>query len=112
MLSKKVNRSTKTIWTYAYEIVPPQAEARLATISTLLDREHADAQREARIWVGRIVVGQQNTHILVVTDSADQLRPVNARLEAELKALKLVVSLTAPLAVVDDREPPPLAPKD
>jgi hypothetical protein len=62
--------------------------------------------------VGRIVVGQQNTHILVVSDSPDQLRPVNARLLAEFKALKLVVSLTAPMAVRDDRKPAPLAPKN
>src|SRR5258705_13331048 len=110
MLRKKVDEPTKAIWTYAYEIVPAQAEARLASIRTLLAGEHADARREARTWVGRIVAGQHITHILVVSDSPDQNRAVNVRLVAELKALNLLVSLTAPLAVVDDREQPALAP--
>ncbi|HEU4996936.1 MAG TPA: hypothetical protein VFT29_19095 [Gemmatimonadaceae bacterium] len=112
MVRESVHGVPKTIWTYAYEIVPPQPEIRMAAITTLLDREHQDAQREERTWVGRIVLGQHITHILVVSDSPDQLRPVNARLEAEFKALKLVVSLTAPMAVVDDRKPAPPAPKD
>jgi len=87
--------------------MPPWTEARLTTISTLLDLERVNAKRETRTWVGRIVAGQRATHILVVCDSPEQNRPVNARLEAELKALKLVVWLTVPMPVVDDRKRPP-----
>lgn len=99
MVKKKSSRSPKTIWTYAYEIVPPQAEDGLGTIKTLLEDEHADAQRGARTWAGRVVLKQQITHILVVSDSPEQNRGVNRRLEAELKELKMGFSMTAPMSV-------------
>ena len=107
MVEKRRGPPPKTIWAYAYEIVPPQAELRLRAIRTLLDQEHSDATLRARTWEGRLVRQQQISHIMVVSDSPDQDREVNRRLEAELKELQAGFSLTAPMAVADDATPPP-----
>ena len=107
MALKKRTPPAKPVWAYAYQILPPQAEDRLHTIKTLLDKENADAQRAARTWAGRVVVEQQVTHILVVSDSPEQNREVNRRLEAELKELQAGFSITAPMAVADDAAPSP-----
>ena len=90
----------KTLWTYAYHIVPPQTECRLRTITALLDDEHADAQRGTRTWVGRVVFGLRITHILILSDGPGQARDINDRLEAELGELKMGFSISAPMAVV------------
>jgi len=98
---RKAGGGRKAVWTYAYEIVPPQAEGRLGTIRNLLDQESADARRRAQTWVGRVVLQQQVTHILVVSDSPDQDHEANRRLEAQLKELEVEFSVTAPMAVSD-----------
>jgi hypothetical protein len=99
-------RPAPTVWTYAYQIVPPQAEGRLGTIKSLLDLEHSDARRGKRTWVGRVVLEEQITHILVVSDSPEQNRDVNRRLEAELKQLNVGFSMTLPMTVTDDPASP------
>ena len=106
-MEKNASSAPKTIWAYAYEIVPPQPEDRLRAIKALLDDEHSAARRAARTWAGSVVLEQQMTHILVVSDSPEQNHEVNARLEAELKELKAGFSLTAPMAVDD---PAPVVP--
>jgi hypothetical protein len=95
-------RSKKNLWAYAYEIVPPQPEDRLRTISALLDRERADARDRARTWESRVVVEDHVTHILVVSDSPQQDLEVNRRVEAELRDLRAGFSVTAPMAVADE----------
>jgi len=102
MATKTRTRPPKTVWAYAYQILPPQAEDRLRTIKTLLDQENADAQRGARTWAGRVVLEQQITHILVVSDSPEQNHDVNRRLEAKLQELNAGFSITVPIAVADD----------
>jgi len=102
MALKKRTPPAKPVWAYAYQILPPQAEDRLHTIKTLLDKENADAQRTARTWAGRVVVEQQVTHILVVSDSPEQNHAVNHRLEAQLNDLNAGFSITVPIAVVDE----------
>jgi len=92
----------KTIWAYAYQIVPPQPEHRLHALKTLLEHEHTDAQLGARTWEGRFVLEQQVTHILVVSDSPELDVEANSRLETELRRLKAGFTMTAPLAVSDD----------
>jgi hypothetical protein len=92
----------KPIWAYAYQIVPPQPADRLATIKALLDEAHVHAKLRAQTWEGRFVEEQQITHILVVTDTPDQSREVNLKLEAQLRALNTGFALTAPMAVADD----------
>ena len=105
MVRKKRSVPPKTIWAYAYQILPPQAADRLRTIETLLDHAHADAQRGGRTWTGRVVLGEHVTQILIVSDSPEQNHDVNRRLEAELNALQARFSITVPLAVEDDAPP-------
>jgi hypothetical protein len=102
---KREDGRGKPVWTYAYEIVPPQGEGRLGTIKHLLARESADARGRAQTWVGRVVLQQQVTHILVVSDSPEQDHEANRRLEAELRDLKVEYSITAALAVADGASP-------
>ena len=97
----------KTLWAYAYELVPPQGEEQLNAIRTLLEKEHSEAQRAARTWTGKLVSEPQVTHILVVSDSPDQSREVNGRLEGRLKQLKAGYSVTVPMALTDDGAPSP-----
>ena len=92
----------KRIWAYAYQILPPQPAARLHPIKTLLDQAHTEAQRDAHTWTGRVVVEDQVTHILIVSDSPQQNHEFNRRLEAKLQELKAEFSITVPVAVVDD----------
>jgi hypothetical protein len=99
---KKARRSLpRTLWAYAYDIVPPQAGGQLNAIRTLLETEHSEAQRAARTWTSRLVCERQVTHILVVSDSPDQRREVNRRLEGRLKQVKAGFSLTVPMALVE-----------
>jgi hypothetical protein len=102
MSNTKHTPTPKTVWAYAYQIVPPQPAARLHSIKTLLDHAHTEAQRDARTWTGRVVVEDQITHILIVSDSPEQNHEVNQRLEAKLQELNAGFSLTVPIAVVDD----------
>ncbi len=92
----------KSVWAYAYQIVPPQPAERLDTIRALLDREAMDARTRARTWEGRLVAEEHVTHILVVSDSAEQDLEVNQRVEAELRDLEADFSVTVPMAVERD----------
>lgn len=92
----------KTIWAYAYQIVPPQPAARLHSLKALLDHAHTEAQRDARTWTSRVVVEDQITHILIVSDSPEQNHEANLRLEAKLQELNAGFSITVPIAVVDE----------
>lgn len=92
-------RRAKTIWAYGYELLPPQHRDRLGGISALLDDAHVEAGLIAEIWEGRLVNGDEVTHILVVSDSPDRKREVNRRLEAELRNLGAGFAITIPLAV-------------
>ena len=94
--------SPKTIWAYAYQIVPPQAEEKLHAIKDLLHLENSAAQDGSRTWTGRVVSERQITHILVVSDSPEQNHEVNRKLEAALTELQAGFSITAPMAVDDD----------
>jgi len=107
MHDKKHTPPSKTIWAYAYQILPPQPAARLHSIKTLLDHAHTEAQRDARTWTGRVVVEEQVTHILIVSDSPEQNHEGNRRLEAKLQELNAGFSITAPIAVADDTEVTP-----
>jgi hypothetical protein len=89
-------------WAYAYRIRQSPASVRLATIEVLLDRENAAALREKRTWAGRVVVEPEISYVLIVTDSPDQNREINRRLEAELADLDAEFSITLSLAVADD----------
>lgn len=91
-----------TSWVYAYELVPPQSRDRLRALQHVLDRERAQAALDARAWQGRLVVEQQVTHILIVSDSPEPDAGASQRVEAELRRLDAAFAVTAPLPVGDD----------
>jgi len=91
----------RSLWAYAYQIVPPQRSSRLATIRTLLRDETATARGGARTWSGRLVLERRATHILIVSDAPGRNHSINRRLEAELERLDAAFSVTEPLAVTD-----------
>lgn len=97
----------KTLWAYAYEIVPPQVEGQMKAIRALLEEEHVKARSAARTWAGRLVSEQQVTHILVVSDSPDQGSEFNRQIEKRLKELKAAFTLGPPAAVGDPLPPAP-----
>jgi len=90
----------RSLWAYAYQIVPPQPSRRLGTIRSLLKDEMAGARGGGRTWSGRLVLERRATHILIVSDGRGQNHPINRRLEAELERLGAAFSVTEPLAVV------------
>ncbi len=89
----------RSLWVYAYEIVPPQPSRRLGAIRALLKDATAAARGGARTWSGRLVQERAATHILIVSDVRGRNRPINRRLEAELERLDAAFSVTLPLAV-------------
>lgn len=91
-----------SLWAYAYQIVPPQASKRLATIRTLLKDETAAAHGGARAWSARLVLERRATHILIVSDGPGRDDAINHRLEAELERLDAVFFVTEPLPVAGD----------
>jgi hypothetical protein len=107
MLKKIPGVPPKPIWAYAYELIPPQPEERFRPVRTMLEREHEEAARGARTWVGSLVAERQLTHILVLSDSPEQDLEINRTLEAKLTELKATFSITAPMRVAEDVEDPP-----
>jgi hypothetical protein len=108
MTNKTGNTPPARIWLYGYQIVPPQTEGRMEPIKALLDEENSNARLGARTWNGRFVHEERITHILVVSDSPDQDREVNRRLESALKELEACFSVTAAM-VVEAEEATPVA---
>lgn len=90
----------RSLWAYAYEIVPPLTSRRLGSIRALLKDESA-AARGARTWSGRLVLERRASHILIVSDARERDHTINRRLEAELERLGAAYSVTEPMAVAD-----------
>jgi hypothetical protein len=107
MVDKAERSAPETLWVYAYEFARPPEESQLAGIRALLEGEHMTARRTGRKWTGKLVCERQVTHILVVSDSPDQGREANRRIESRLKLMQMAVSLTVPMAVSDDEAPSP-----
>ena len=101
-MTNAANSPPRTVWTYAYEIWPPQAENRMRFVLAILEREHEEARREARRWTGLLVQERQITNILIVSDSPQQDLDINQRLETALAELRVGFSRTIPLEVTDD----------
>lgn len=97
MVTRRTTPSSKPLWAYAYQLLPPQLADRLRTVQALLDDEHVDARRDGRTWAGRVVPEERITHILVVSDSPEQDHEGNRKLESELKELKAKFSISAAL---------------
>ena len=94
----------RSLWAYAYRIVPPQPSRRLGPIRTLLKDETAAARGGARTWSGRLVLERHATHILIVSDAPGRSHSINRQLEAEVERLDAAFSVTEPLAVAGDAE--------
>ena len=60
--------------------------------------------------MGRIVLEEKVTLILIVSDSPEQNREINEALAAEVERLPAALLITKPLAVVDDALLLPQAP--
>jgi hypothetical protein len=96
----------KVVWTYAYEIVPPQPESRLRAVKALLAKEQTEAKIGSGTWEARIVCERRVTHILIVSDNPDLDGERNQRLNAQLTELGAAFSLTAPMPVTDEDATP------
>jgi hypothetical protein len=93
------------VWAYGYAFAPPIARHRVGPMEALLDDGHEQARLAARIWEGRLIDGDDVTHILVVSDRPDQDLEVNRLLEAELSRLEAPFAITAAIAIGGDSGP-------
>src|SRR2546427_828806 len=98
MVPKQRPRAAES-WAYAYQLNPPQPDPRFAKIKMLLRRARLAAERDGRLWTGKIVMETHITHILVVTNAPDDVRAVDQAIEAELKRLKMGFAITGPARV-------------
>jgi hypothetical protein len=96
MVAKQQKQRRPGRWVYAYELNPPQPDARFTKIRLLLRRAQQAAARGGRLWTGRIVLETNITHILVVTDDPGQVSQVDEAIESELKQLNMDFSLRGP----------------
>ena len=100
-MSATLRPSARSLWAYAYMIVPPQPEAQLGRVRTIVDHEHSAALGGARVWAGRLVLESLLTYILIVSDSPEKDLGINHQLEAELANLNAEFVVTEPMAIRD-----------
>jgi hypothetical protein len=89
---------SRSIWAYAYVIVPALTRLSMKPMRAILDGENAAALDTARIWNGRVVCDRCITHVLIVSDSPAQEGEINRRIEAEVELLEAQCFLTQPMA--------------
>lgn len=89
----------RSLWTYAYELRPPHAERRMKAIRALLEDANGGAVKEARKWSGRLILENQVTHLLIVSDTPETDGDINRRIEDALKELEVRYSVTLPMPV-------------
>jgi hypothetical protein len=80
-------------------VVPPPPVDGLGQLRKVLDSENAFAFEHARAWAAQLILEQRSTQILVVSDSPEQNRAANQRLETELHRLEAQYRLTDPIAI-------------
>lgn len=88
-----------SLWTYAYELRPPHAVRRMKAIRALLQEANGGATKEDRKWTARLVLENQVTHLLIVSDTPERDRDINRRIEGALKELDVRYSVTPPMPV-------------
>jgi hypothetical protein len=76
----------------------------LGQLRELLDSENAHAFEHAHAWAAQLILEQRSTQILVVSDSPEQNRAVNHRLETALHRLDAQYRVTSPIEI---RSPTP-----
>jgi hypothetical protein len=97
------------LWAYAYQLLPPRSTDRMRAIRELVNKENADALRNAGTWTARLVSEPQVTHVLIFSDTPDLDGAMNRRLEARLRELDLRFTVTLPMRV-DEPSPEPETP--
>ena len=98
--ARKAVGPPRTIWAYAYEIVPPQTRNRLRGVRALLEQERSAGSNGDRAWAGRLIVGAKATRILVVSDSLEHSAEVNQKLGTELSLLQATITVSEPVQVL------------
>jgi hypothetical protein len=93
------------LWAYVYQMLPPRTARGTEGIRALVNEENRDAQRSDRNWTARLVVEQQVTHVLILTDTPELDREFNLRLEAKLKEMEVPFAITVPLPVIEQTGP-------
>lgn len=88
-------------WAYSYVILPPQPPAKLTAIRAMMAREHEEARGRKETWRGQVVVEPLATGILVVSDSPDQQKPINRKVEHALQQMSTGFAVSVPQAVDD-----------
>ncbi len=96
------------LWIYAYDITLPDRTSHFRSVQELLDREHHEANVNARTWSGRVVAEPPETKILIVADSPAQNREVNRSLEAELRGLGATFTVSTPMPIMEDTATTPM----
>jgi len=92
--------AVRSLWAYAYQIMPSQPSRHLGRIRTLLKEETVAARTRGCVWSGRLVLERDATYILIVSDDARRRNhPINRRLEAELERLEGLFAVTEPMEV-------------
>jgi hypothetical protein len=89
----------ESLWAYAYQLQPPRTTDVVSTIAEIVNRENADALRSAGNWTARLVTEPQVTHVLVLSDTPEQDREMNRRLEARLRELDIPFTVSLPMRV-------------
>lgn len=102
----KVNDATKTMWAYVYQITPPLSDDAASEAGRVVDQENEAARGGEGSWVGRLIVEPGITRILVVSSSPEIRGEFNRTLEAALRPLRAVFSMTLPLALPDQPASP------
>ncbi len=95
----------REIWTYGYVLLPPISRDRMGPMKVLLENGHRQATLSALIWEGRLINGDDITHILVVSDRPDQDLEINHSLAAELSRLEAPYAITRAMALGEHRGP-------
>lgn len=98
----------KPLWIYAYDITLPDRASHFRSVQELLDREHHEANVNARTWSGRVVTEPPETRILIVTDSPAQNRAVNRSLEEELRGLGATFTVSTPMPMMGNAASTPM----
>lgn len=93
------------VWAYGYVFTPPIARQRMGPVEALLNDGRAKARLAAHTWEGRLINGDDVTHILVISDRPDQDLEVNELLEAELDRLGAPFAITEAVQVGGDSGP-------
>jgi hypothetical protein len=97
--------SADLLWAYAYRLRPPRTARGMKEFRALLNEKNREAQRADRSWTARLILEQQATHVLIVSDTPELDREFNRALEAKLREMDVPFAVTVPLPVIEQAGP-------